>query len=156
MRFNPTPQYFKERKLKYILSFFLMIFSSMSFAGFCTMQLQEEANVFDVTCDLNLQFCIVTGYLTHPKLIPGYKGMVGFLQTAQNKQKEKNSILLIQTYRNGKTRVKTPAGYFSAMAAAERIMLGEQLNQSLYFDAQTGNRTGEPELECIKTKQSNK
>lgn len=120
------------------------------------MQLQEEANVFEVNCALNLTVCSVTGYFTHPKLAPGYKGLVGFMQKTPEKLKRKNSSLLIHTYRNGKPRVATPKGYFSAMAAAERIMLGEQHMGLLYFDSVTGNRTAEPDLKCIPVEKPNK
>ena len=113
------------------------------------MQLQEEANVFEVNCALDLTVCSVTGYFTHPKLAPGYKGLVGFLQKTPEKLKRKNSSLLIQTYRNGKPKVATPKGYFSAMAEAERIMLGERKSGLLYFDAVSGNRVVDPELECM-------
>ena len=116
------------------------------------MQLQEEANVFEVNCDLDLTTCSVTGYFTHPKLAPGYNGLVGFLQKTPEKFKTKNSSLLIQTYRNGKPRVPTPNGYFSAMVAAEKIMLGEQSPSLLYFDSITGSRAAEPKLECVPVK----
>lgn len=137
----------------------LLTISSNSYAlplGNCANQLQEEANVFEVNCTIEpLDACGVTGYFTHPKLIPGYRGLVATVQKPP-KDAAKGSLLkpLLLTYafRNGEPKVKTPLGYFSAVQAAERIMLGEIPNSLMYFDAISGAPTPRPRIECEPTK----
>lgn len=132
--------------MKHLVFFFILLVSSVANAGFCTMQLQEEANVFEVNCTLDGNHCLINGYFTHPKLKLGYHGLVAHFIRPPNKKK--NESLFIRTYRNGKPKVETPKGYFSAMIAAEKVMLSESHTKLLYFNAVTGNRTSAPDLKC--------
>ena len=61
-------------------------------------------------------------------------------------------MLVINTYRNGTARVKTPPGYWAAMQVAEQILMEERKNELHYFDAITGTPVVRPKMECLPYK----
>ena len=133
---------------KLILAIILAVFANTSYASICSMKLQEEANVFQVSCLANTSMCMVTGFFTHPKLIPGFSGVVATFQPTPEKMKRDGSKLMINTFRHTEPKIETPKGYFSAMESAEKMVLGELQSQLIYFDARTGEVAPKPELKC--------
>ncbi len=133
-----------------------LLLCNNSFAPFIGKKLQEEANVFEVNCLLDasakeLTYCYITGYFTGPKLSSGYKGLVASFKIDKNSNKKSNHrpMLKITTYRNGKVQTPTPPGYFSAMEAAEKMLLKEIPEALLYFDALTGKRVPAPIFKSV-------
>lgn len=142
--------------MKLVIGLLISFVCSSALAGICTTQLQEEANVFEVNCLLDLTQCFVTGYFTHPRLSPGYGGLVASLAKPPKKDSERQPILVIYTYRNGTPKVETPPGYWAAIQAAEKTLIGELPSALRYYDATTGKVVGRPEMECVSVSKPNK
>ena len=143
------------RTQKVLVVILACLVSGDASAGLCEMQLQEEANVFEVNCFLDLSRCHVAGYFTHPRLSPGHNGLVASLSKAPPKKEDDTihtPMLVINTYRNGTARVKTPPGYWAAMQVAEQILMEERKNELHYFDAITGTPVVRPKMECLPYK----
>ena len=80
------------RTQKVLVVILACLVSGDASAGLCEMQLQEEANVFEVNCFLDLSRCHVAGYFTHPRLSPGHNGLVASLSKAPPKKRTTQSI----------------------------------------------------------------
>ncbi|MDN3701982.1 hypothetical protein QWY96_15725 [Vibrio artabrorum] len=111
--------------MKKYLSVAFILFSFGAQAGFCSMQLKDEANVFKVNCALDRSFCNVTGYFSDSELEKGFKGVVATFQKTPEAFRKLRSSLRIDTFRSGEYEFGSPPGYFAALEQAEKMMLGE-------------------------------
>lgn len=154
--YRSTPPLSKIYVLIPLFAIPLLLYPMKSYAPLCTNQLQEDANVFEVNCALSLETCSVQGYFRDPRFSPGYTGLVAWFQPMPEAMsapaasgEQYSHQLLIMTYRHQSPEIATPDGYFSAMKAAEQIMLRERENGLIYFDALTGERVPPPKIECV-------
>ncbi|MEZ8037232.1 MULTISPECIES: hypothetical protein [Vibrio] len=140
--------------MKKYLSVAFILFSFGAQAGFCSMQLKDEANVFKVNCALDRSFCNVTGYFSDSELEKGFKGVVATFQKTPEAFRKLRSSLRIDTFRSGEYEFGSPPGYFAALEQAEKMMLGEASLDLVFFDSESGKRAPEPKMECVETKLS--
>lgn len=125
-----------------------------AYAGLCSMELQEEANVFEVNCQASHDCCDVVGYFSSPKWKPGYNGQVATLTLPESGKvmTQHRPRVTIRTYRNGTPKAATPVGFWAAVAAAESMLAGEQPFMLFYVHAESGRAVRTPKLKCVPDK----
>lgn len=125
----------------------IFLCTANAWAAFCTMQLEEQASVFELNCpdaDPGIP-CSIAGHFFDVKTYAGYQGLIASIWSGahhpdakKNNQGTHTLTAVVHTYRNGPTLIEAPIGLWNALKLAIDIKSSSRRQVGdigLYFDA---------------------